>query len=725
MAEAKQIGFVNSFVGGLITEATELTFPPNASYDELNADMTVKGNRRKRRGIDFEQGYSLSTFDVASPNTKAVATAYWEAVGGDGSLNFTVLQVGSTLYFYTLSGTSLSEGEKSFTVDLNDYLAPAQTDASTTAVTASSGRGDLFVVSPVTEPIRISYDVDTDTISVEAIEMRIRDFEGVEDGLEVDEEPSTLTKEHRYNLYNQGWYVTPSGKDNVNIYFTESGKYPPNSIQWHTAVKTQGAYYMNASGTPFVVHAPQQGEVHTSNLRTLSLGKTEAPKGHFIIDPFYKDRSAASGIANLPVESTNTRPNTVAFYAGRVCYGIAGEVYISQLLNRRRDNAGKCYQEADPTSEDISDLVDTDGLVIPIPEAGEILALDTVGSSLIVFANNGVWSISGTDGGFKSTDYAITKVSGTGILSRTGLVNADGTLLWWGEAGIFTIRQDNVSGSASVVSLTETTIKSFYLDITPTVKNVAVGDYDKATNTITWLYGEDEQQVYGNILRFNATLSAFYPWVVDTSDCYIGGIIRVPNLSTTSTAEEVETTSGVTVTTVSLDIVTAETIGFTGNSSFIKYLTFVPNGDGTFKVTFSEFYNEGLTDWEEYGIINDTDAKDYVAFIETGHDLKQDAARFKQIPYVIVHCKEPATADGGLTVRAKFNFTDAPIAGKWSTPQQVYRPRTGTRYENPVRSSRLRLRGRGRAIQLRFDSPEGKDFDLLGWGSVDLGNTDV
>ena len=42
----------NSFVGGLVTEATPLTFPENGVSDALNCIFDKKGDVRRRLGID-------------------------------------------------------------------------------------------------------------------------------------------------------------------------------------------------------------------------------------------------------------------------------------------------------------------------------------------------------------------------------------------------------------------------------------------------------------------------------------------------------------------------------------------------------------------------------------------------------------------------------------------------------------------------------------------------
>lgn len=48
---------VNSFVKGLITEASALTFPENASLDEDNFVLKRDGSRQRRLGMDLEEDY--------------------------------------------------------------------------------------------------------------------------------------------------------------------------------------------------------------------------------------------------------------------------------------------------------------------------------------------------------------------------------------------------------------------------------------------------------------------------------------------------------------------------------------------------------------------------------------------------------------------------------------------------------------------------------------------
>src|SRR5690606_9564666 len=132
--------------------------------------------------------------------------------------------------------------------------------------------------------------------------------------------------------------------------------------------------------TPLPLYAPG-GRMTES----LGLGNTPAPKGHFIYTAWNINRTAKTGIADLPSESSgNTRPSSIVWYAGRVWYaGIdhpdyASTVYYSQIIEGN-DQFGECYQRNDPTSEHIFALLDTDGGTLDLPLVGKVLSMRVVG----------------------------------------------------------------------------------------------------------------------------------------------------------------------------------------------------------------------------------------------------------------------------------------------------------------------------------------------------------
>lgn len=212
MPRAKATKLYRTFTKGLITEAGYLTYPEDASIDELNTVISRKGNRTRRLGIDYQTGYVIENLSL--DNNKVIGEHAWLSVNNDSSVAFVCVQVGRMIYFYSLSGASpVSASKKTFSIDLDSYKIPGTSilDLSKVSVEFSSGFGLLFIVHPLIDPISVEYQLETDTLEIVRIVIQIRDLEGVYDGLSNDEEPTTLTKEHQYNLQNQGW-LTPGTK---------------------------------------------------------------------------------------------------------------------------------------------------------------------------------------------------------------------------------------------------------------------------------------------------------------------------------------------------------------------------------------------------------------------------------------------------------------------------------------------------------------------------------
>lgn len=166
---------VNTFNKGLVTEATVMTFPEGASSDELNCDLLKNGARQRRRGIEYEQNYQESSFSVTS--NSFIHKENWQNVSGIGGTEFLVVQVNNIVYFYDKSGGTVSATEKPFSINLSDYSAGNSFSVSETPISTSSITGYLVIVSAAINPIVVEYFASSDSISVEKIDIRIRDFE--------------------------------------------------------------------------------------------------------------------------------------------------------------------------------------------------------------------------------------------------------------------------------------------------------------------------------------------------------------------------------------------------------------------------------------------------------------------------------------------------------------------------------------------------------------------
>ena len=568
----------NQFTQGLITEATGLNFPEKAVTETWNTRYYAKGNVKRRLGIDFED----NVLSVAANIEEGVCRSYlWKGVGDRGDMTLLVVQTGATLTFYEPDEEgSFSAGVKNFSVDLNLYKTSiASVNVADKEASMASGIGKLFVVHPYCDPIYIVYSEETDTISTTSHIIKIRDFEGVDDGLILDERPEDLSDLHRYNLFNQSWYpesvtADPPGGDPfygnpISVFRNYMGVYPSNCDVWW--------YYKT-----------EEDEFGPQVTKRISVGNSAAPKGHYIYNAFATDRRGQRTMsATLPeTSSEGMRPSCVAFYAGRVWYsGIhhpkyGGNIYYTQIIERD-EQIGVCHQLNDPTSETLSDLLDTDGGVVRVTGMGKATALFASGNNLVIFANNGIWSVggSGAEGtGFVATDFSINRISSIGLEQQSSLVEAEGIPFWWTLDGIYTIKPD-----AGVSSITESTIKTFFQDEVPgSNKNYAQGAYNPLNKIIQWLWKSEEgtsvtsHYQYDRILEVNLITGAFYPhkWSVTdqplNSIFCTNGVQKIP-----SSLEDVLDSDGVNVT--DSDLVNVQSLVYSAvsfASSKFKYVAY-------------------------------------------------------------------------------------------------------------------------------------------------------
>ena len=205
MAQARSNKLYRTFVKGLVTEASPLTYPEDTSLDECNTVPSRKGNRTRRFGINYSASNSVSrSYDPSL----AKAEFMWRAVGANPGLSFLVVQNGAEISFFDRTKTNFAANKKTFTINLNEYSRPGALSVAKNPCHFASGKGYLFIVNQDLEPLVVTYNVVDDSITVTKIVILARDFEGMRDGLQNDEELSTLTKSHFYNLLNQGWVST-------------------------------------------------------------------------------------------------------------------------------------------------------------------------------------------------------------------------------------------------------------------------------------------------------------------------------------------------------------------------------------------------------------------------------------------------------------------------------------------------------------------------------------
>lgn len=490
--------------------------------------------------------------------------------------------------------------------------------------------------------------------------------------------------------YPQFWTFTPINIGYIDTWKTATNFYPSNSDVWWN--------FKNSSNT----FDP------ATTLAQVTLS-SPAPKGAYILNAFNQDRGGASTIPGLYTLITNTRPRTGTWFQGRVWYaGVDAyqsevlttspfytwteNIYFSQVI-QTTDQFGLCFQTNDPTSEELFGLLPTDGGVIKIQGSGAIYKLFPIQNGMLVFAANGIWFITGSQGiGFTANDYTITKISDIRSLTSDSFVNVQGLPIFWNEEGIYTVSPAQQGLGLTVESLTYNSIDTLYSEIPVDSKKFARGDYNPIDYIVHWIYKDTdpaniaERYQFNKVLCFNVKTKAFYTYTVGQgtgTGPFIHGINYIPDYGATSP-----------------------------NAAF-KYLTSVISAPNSYFV-FSEPWDDTYRDWVSW-----TDGINYQSYFITGYKIRGQAQRQWQTGYVLMYSRNEE--DTAYKIQAIFDYASNPNSGRWSSNQLITISKPN--YDMVVR--RHKLRGQGYAGQLRVSSVDGEPFDIMGWSIFETTNSGV
>lgn len=776
MPKAGQRVEVNSFIQGLITEASPLNFPANASKDEENFVLNTDGSRDRRLGMDYESGYVIRNAPAEFTNTLGTNTYRWSNVNGIAGLEILVVQLGRTLVFYDVSKESISAQAPmgSYTTG-STYGYTPEIFPDDIKYSFTNVHGYLVVVGGIGDILSISYDPISLTFKAGFQRIFVRDFWGIEvksppeglypegspypNGYESDESyRGPANQNHFYNLRNQSWGIPRRGdpsfisSDPIDIFYNTVGKYPSNSEAVWTALQYQAGV---GGADPFERIYPK---LYNEKLGSDNL----SAKGYFVIDLLRRgvSRSLAlttnngkypdlTSISPTILADTTMGGATVATeFSGRVFYsGFGGKivdgdnrspdlssfVLFSTLVTSPQD-IGKCYQKGDPTSRDTPELIDTDGGFIRIAGARNIIAMEHMGASLVVIADNGVWSITGgADNGFSATNYKVSKISSNGGCSKTSVIRDGENVLYWALDAIYAISKTQY-GDLTVTPLTITTIQKLYNNIPSVSKKASIGAYDASNRKARWVY-KDVDGISDLELVFDLTLKAFYKNRISQLSISSPSIYGIFTTTSFGTAiEEDIVMSDLDVVLSDTDTVTIPSTARTSGVQSTKYLFLINTGSG-YQYGFSSYNNPEFKDWKSRDGVG-TDAK---AFIETGAQCSGDSGIDKQIPYLIMHFRQTET---GIVSGIVQNQSSCKVKSMWdwgyksstiSAPLfQTYRinkaniPLSLTASfskEFEVVTTKSKVRGRGKAFALYLETEPLKDCRILGWNITQNANT--
>jgi hypothetical protein len=383
----------------------------------------------------------------------------------------------------------------------------------------------------------------------------------------------------------------------------------------------------------------------------------------------------------------------------------------------------------DPTSGELSDLLDTDGGFVNIPGAYDIKKLHNFGADLYVFAENGVWRISGVDGVFRATEYSVQKLSEDGIVDLGSFVSASGRPYWWSNNGIHSLTIQE-GGGVGVSNLSVSTIQSYWESISADKRALVRGVYDKLRRRVVWLYpseGETNENKRNRLLILDEVLSAFIPWTISdqsTNTDYLVDAVFNSGIGSQQITYNVVDSSGNQVVDSAGDPVVVLRSGSSVSSSGITALV-VDGTTGSY--AFGTFSATDFLDWGD---------ADYSSYAETGFNFIGDATQKKTGLYATTYLKTTETGwevsgDGYVTVRPSSClmtvFWDFKRKSSFA-PQQLYRLKYPVAvdisdlntydYPTTLVVSKIKLRGRGRVMRMRFESESGKDFHLIGYDMI-------
>ncbi len=785
MARAPTTKNYNSFLNGKISDGNEFTTPDNALKDMINMELEKDLSLRKRRGLSYE---TTPTFLGTGTQTQTPYSAVfdWHGAGDTGEDDYAVFQCGKYIIPFLKGGSSLYANQKGgFSSTVEGYVSHALNgkrmlltgdkiggsginivEKPTTASTSSSTFPVLIRdLEGATEgAVAVDYNplatsiAYTPTVAVTAGEIVTGDTSGYKakvlavsgsnfaaffigaHGFTASETftgdlggsgtlgvitlNDGMSEEHYYNLINQGWTDTHIATYGVN------GTYPSNVAIWFAGKDSSGVF-------------------SKAELDKISFGTSPAPKGYTVLDTQDMSREFVDPIngGTTVVSSVTTTYGfrAVSVFAGRAAYlgskdpHLKGKVFITQLLAETNTEAwwegnygySMCHTVNDLTAEYMNETFPTDGMVVDIPEAGNLLWSVEVGRSLIVFAEKGVWAIQGSlDFGFNAQNYSVNKISSYVLTGAKSVVKAGGDIFFWARSGIYALTEDQ-AGVFSIKDLTEKKISKEYREYPEAIQESAVGYFDENKKRIYWAHGD--------VTSWGAAsytyLKGYARNQMTVLDLDTGGF--VPHDLVVGAGHS---TNAYTVDATFIAGFTHDNVAATSEAAPLKVACFKSTAlspTWNSEMNWGEFSDTDFYDWD------DATPLYFDAFTESWSEHLGVPHLDKQISYLLSFFKRTETSfvdngSGGTEfdlpssalASAKWDWTDIDI-NRWTAQQQAYKfldPYVmgaigeSFDYGYQVIKTKLEIAGSGMSTAIRYDAEDGKDMHLLGYTVVYTAN---
>lgn len=758
---------IRDFSTGFISDTSPLQEISHGSIDEQNMLLVDDGSRARRRGLNYEDSFVRRAVTGNGVNLRSFL--WLSGTDGDASVITLVPTAGTytnsslTLDLFDLDPTDVATRNISANYTASQALTQTNVLRATSTITPATWGNEFYIPlsyeSATIQLMAITAEGSTRIATTRAL--KLRDHWGIDDTLKVTERPGTLAAAHFYNLVNQGWSFAQA-----NSFFNVMAVYPSNADVPYNGRDTNNVYIAaRLNERPFPAGAPKGSVI----IDMTDFDRTEDQK---VVDEF---AAASLSTAGLTTDVQGIELTHMSEFAGRVFFAFTRSnnyaggnnsvpdmehflLFSRSITHSVRDTdntnpslsptslstAIDCYSIFDLTSEDFA-LADADGGFYALPEVGKVQGLSSVGNTLYVLANNGIWAMRSTAGLFEPTAAVLEKVTSIGCISPESIVKAEQSIFFLGRDGLYSIVTGQ--GSSAVNRISRNKIDVWLKSRTNDIRDVV---YDSALNEVKWLIqkphnaGNTGWQETGSELRqeelvYNLVTTTFTknrfanveltvsgtPNVatVVVSGTYVAGYVQLPGAHITSMPTRNENGA-----TADEDVTRHTAVDVRRSIAGIKYLVKDTTG-----YTFSDM--SGLV-YEDFTV---TANEAIEGFLIGLYDNDLDSQRKRQVGHLTTHFYRTelgTQSDGGGGWEA-INQGGCLLDYYWDHEQRSPNERAARQhniykllrgytitpggadpydYGEAVITTRTKIRGRGRSLQLEFRTTGSKDMQLLGWG---------
>jgi hypothetical protein len=390
------------------------------------------------------------------------------------------------------------------------------------------------------------------------------------------------------------------------------------------------------------------------------------------------------------------KPVASASGFGRVFWGGGSTVYYSPVVDSISD-LGKCYQIADPTSDDISDPLATDGGRILLKDAGTIIDLYTYNSGVLIFTDKGVWYIYNNETGFSNSAFSVRKITDEALVAKGSIVEANG-VVYYGTVSSLNSITPNENNFLVSQSITDMVIRSYYIE------NFTEGfkaSYDNKTKNI-WFISNQSEPVKD--LVYNVLAQAFYPQDFNATPKTIVAPLKI-GTDVYFTVVEGDGTTEITYNVAELSDITFKDLGVDMEAYLLSgYETLgkFSHKKGIAQATF--YMNKTETEITGYDETTDTYIFDLPSSCTV--QVRWDFDNSNAFNRWVGDSSTVSTNSGSLNIYSPM------VRG--FTPSTDAFPVTFDTGEKLIKR-KTKLRGRGDAVQFYFEAEPEKDLQLLGY----------